>query len=181
VPSKPSVQTRRMLDRVARYAASLSFPDGPHPTLGYRDFALPLDERFVDGPKAHDQTPRRVVELLLGAAVRLARDKPSRLGHTRVIAYVPIGDLFHCGIDVIFDEAYWRGFMNRQSEAQTWTPLGADQSLLTRLGLTLPEGFEETGFHTVSRDASMDPPYDHEEGEIWVYAEVLPTDPSPSS
>jgi hypothetical protein len=165
-----------MFQRLERWTAELPFPEAPHPGLGYHDLSLPVHDALVRPPGLHPDTPRRLAELVLRGASGLVAKRPPHGPATRVIAYLPLDDLLEAGIDVIFDEAYWVGFMNRTTYEQTWTPLGAERSLAAEMGLAVPSGFREQGFHTHHRDDSNEPPQDDQQGETWVFYEVLPSD-----
>ncbi|KQW80889.1 hypothetical protein ASC65_13030 [Brevundimonas sp. Root1279] len=56
-----------------------------------------------------------------------------------------------------------------RSDDPRWTPKSGD-SLVGRLGLNLPSGFQAQGFDTVYRDDMFDPTYG-EEGETWLIGE----------
>lgn len=166
---------RRMLDRVERWSREEPFLAPPHAGHGYHDYHAPLVSRLVRRPSLTFAACRRVVELHLHAAARASRQKSDPLA-TRVMVAIVLPDMFQSGIDIIFDEAYWAAYAPRDTPGQTWTRLPSGQSLLDRLRLQLPAGFREHGYQTVDRDDSLPPPYDHVEGEVWVYAEARATD-----
>lgn len=164
-----------MLRRLEAWADSIAYPVGPfRPDAGYTGAKPPVAQDLVDPPLAGPETQRRCVELILAAAARLARIKPAPLAASRVVAVVPFPALFHSAVDVFFDEAYWAAFTRRHSNDQTWTPLPSGQSLAQQLGIGVPPGFREHGYHCLYRDDTFDQMVIHE--DCWLFSEVLPGD-----
>lgn len=109
-------------------------------------------------------------QVLIDAAERLTNKKPRGLEHARVFAIIGFPNLFNSEVCVFFDPDYFASFQARDSNDERWTPKPSD-SLIRRLGLRLPSGFEEQGFNAFTRDDTFDPPY-IEEGETWLIGEA---------
>lgn len=96
----------------------------------------------------------------------------------RVAALICQPDLFMSQICLFSDPAYFRSFTNRTHLRQCWTPVRPERRLSIDLGLSVPTGFLELGFHERMQepdetDASkLVVTY---EGEVWMIADADPS------
>ncbi|MGQ3040277.1 MAG: DUF3916 domain-containing protein [Brevundimonas sp.] len=147
----------------------MSFPPGPFEGRGYYHWKLPMPRALVSSPTARQPVQAICVQVLMDAAERLAAEKPQELNHARVFAIIGFPDVFSSEVCIFFDPQYLASFCARDRADERWTrKLG--EGLVSRLGLSLPTGFEERGFDTLSRDDTFEPPY-VEEGETWLIGE----------
>lgn len=160
----------RELRALRRWSENLSFPAAPFEGHGYYHWKLPMPRALVSSPMARRPVQATCAQVLIDAAARLANEKPRGLEHARVFAIIGFPDLFHSEVCVFFDLDDLAAFCARDSDDDRWT-LKPSDSLVRRLGLSLPRGFEEQGFDTFNRDNTFDPPF-IEEGETWLIGEA---------
>lgn len=75
--------------------------------------------------------------------------------------------MFASEVCVFFEPAYFDAFTRRDDPDDRWTPRPLGDSLVRRLGLTLPDAFIEQGFDSFSRDTTFNPPW-IETNEVWM-------------
>lgn len=90
--------------------------------------------------------------------------------HARIFAIIGFPDMFSSEVCIFFDPNYLAAFCARHRDDERWTRKSSD-SLVGRLGLRLPPGFEEQGFDTFTCDATFNPPY-IALGETWLVGEA---------
>lgn len=166
VPKHDIVREMRALRRGLQ---DQSFPVGPYEGRGYYHWKLPTSHYLVSAPTARLPVQATCAQILLDTAKRLAQEKPQGLKHTRVYAIIDFPNMFQSEVCVFFDPDCIAELTACNSDDYRWTRKSGG-SLVDRLGLSLPVGFEELGFDTYSRDDSVDPPF-IEEGEIWLIGE----------
>ncbi len=158
----------RELRALRRRADVLVFPAAPWEGRGYHNWKIPVRSDIVRGPGARRPVQAACAQLLIDTAARLAAEKPTHLGETRVVAILGWPDLFASEICVFFDPAAYDAFRQRDDEWRRWTPR-ADQALVRHLALRVPAGFAVEGFDTLYRDD--DPPLEVT-GQAWLIGEV---------
>ena len=135
------------------------------------DWPFAIDERLVDPPFTTPDLQRRALNLLLAAAGHLRDARPAGLADQQVYVMIPWPAPSGAEIGVFVDPDYGRTFAERTHWSQLWTPLDpAERSLAREAGLSLPDGFAETGYHEISRDAPDDETSVFER-EIWLFRE----------
>lgn len=132
---------------------------------------IPAESWLVSPPIVTAEVQRRCAQAVLYAAANLARVKPPEAATARTAAIVDYPNMFGSEVCVFFDPGYWEMFAARDEDDYRWKPLPESYSLAQRLGLTVPEGFVERGYHTWWRDD--DEPPQVFENETWIYHERL--------
>ncbi len=141
----------------------------PYEGRGYWHWKLPLLRHPLEGEGAREAVQAIVGQLLVDTAHRLVARRPSNLGFVKVVAIFDLPNMFGSEICMFFDEAYRAGFVDRQSDEETWTP--ARGSLAARWGLRAGKGFDEIGFDYVRRDFDSEPPW-LQTGQVWMIGEL---------
>ena len=85
---------------------------------------LPVAQRLVSGPRASRRFQRACLAAMLEVVAHLRRAKPTGAREIRVVALVPLNDLFAASIDVFWgDEDFFR-FFARSGPYQDWALIG---------------------------------------------------------
>lgn len=175
---RPLRDAERHLARIEAWAAGFAgtYPDPGHRYRLVESWNLPADQRLVDPPQARPEHRRRAAQALLDAASRLAGARPAGRDGETVYALVRWPSLFMAEVGVFLDGDYARNFEHRPHPSQRWTPLDpAQRSLVRELGLAVPAGFIERGYHERIEEEDPGEPggmFVHE-AEIWVIREPI--------
>jgi hypothetical protein len=178
------LRPRRRLRQLAQWARSF---EGCFPEEDDRDLAphwhypVAMDP-LMDGPDADPALQAKALQFLLDAAERLVRARPPHRRHQRVYVLMSWPDASDSQVGVFVDVEYGRTFEERDHPVQTWTPLDPSRRSLAReLGLLIPAGFEEAGYHERMEDEDEDEPGGVRvtEREIWMIREPVPDGPRP--
>jgi len=137
---------------------------------------VPVDQRLVDPPNARPEHQRRVLQAMIDAARHLVAARPKNRTKEKVYILTRWPDLFMAEVGVFLDPAYGRHFECRAHRYQTWTPLDRRRRSLVRdLGLVLPTGWRERGYHERQEDPDDEEPGGIRvfESEVWVIGEPI--------
>lgn len=165
--TRPLRNAEKHLKAVEAWAAAFAgiFPppgDGHRPCAHWH---LPVDQRLVAPPTAKPAHQARVLKAMLEAATSLALARPAARSGERVYVVTHWPDMFMAEVGVFLDPDYGRSFESRTGPYQTWTLLDPrERSLLGHLGLSLPAGWVEHGYHQ-----HMEDPDDEEDGKVRVF------------
>lgn len=116
------------------------------------------------------------MQCLLDAAARLRAARPAAYDHQKVYALISWPAPSGAEVGVFLDPDYGMDFERRTHRSQTWTPLDpAARSLARELGLKVPAGFVEAGYHERCEDEDPEEPDGIcvFEREIWMIREPL--------
>lgn len=142
----------RQLRELARWAAAFKGRFRP-PSEGesYYYWRIPAPSDMVEGSETTPAIQARCAQLLIDAAGHIARAKPKGLGGVRVTAGISLPGMFMSDVCIFYEEAFYQRYIRREihpnAEYQRWTPLPKERSLAREMGLVLPPGFGEIGFH----------------------------------
>lgn len=164
-----SVDFSALLTRMDAWAVRMArFPEAT--TEWFANEKIPAESWLVSPPIVTFDVQRRCAQAVLNAAGNMARAKPRDQATARVTAIVDYPNMFGSEVCVFFDPVYWEMFAIREEDNYWWKRLPESYSLAQRLGLAVPEGFVERGYHTCQRD---DDPPRVIENETWIYHERL--------
>ncbi|QCK87095.1 DUF3916 domain-containing protein [Phreatobacter aquaticus] len=176
--SRPLRKPEKHVAAVEDWAAAFSgtFPGPGGPSRPCEHWHLPVDQRLVPLAQQNPDYARRLLQALLEAGRHLVAARPE--ARTRDTVYVAVGwpDMFMSEVGVFLDPAYGRDFERRTHRYQTWTLLNPRaRSLVAELGLILPEGWVEHGYHERQEDPDDEAPGGIRvfEDEIWVLREPI--------
>lgn len=172
---RPLHQPERHLAALDQWARSFAgvFPDDDN-RRPVAHWHLPVDQRLVDPPWAKREHQAQAAQALLIATDSVRRARPASRNHQRVYAALFWPAMFMSEFGVFLDPAYGRDFENRTSKSQCWTMLNPNTpSLAHNLGLSIPEGFVEIGYHERTEEDDPDSPGRPRifEQEIWMIRE----------
>lgn len=171
---------RKQFEELAEWAAGFDgyFPDADEDgVFNIPHWHFPVEKELVDPPEAEQANQTRAMQMLLDAAAAVRRARPDSRAYERVYVLISWPEPSDSQFGVFTDVEYGRDFERRDNKYQTWTPIEAEnRSLARELGLQIPEGFAEAGYH--ARDWEEDP--DHPDGErvfereVWMIREPVP-------
>lgn len=147
--------------------ATLVFPEEHAPGWQYWHMHLPVDQAFIDSQKTPHWVRRQCMQCLIDGAERLKGLKPKSDDTIRVVASISLPQLWDSEIIVYFSQEYFDKVFSFEPEWRTWTPLRESRSVSKERCLTIPEGFQERGYHLRVRDEEL--PYD---GDRWFIGEL---------
>ncbi len=147
--------------------ATLVFPEEHAPGWQYWHMHLPVDQAFIDSQKTPHWVRRQCMQCLIDGAERLKGLKPKSDDTIRVVASISLPQLWDSEIIVYFSQEYFDKVFSFEPEWRTWTPLRESRSVSKEWCLTIPEGFQERGYHLRVRDEEL--PYD---GDRWFIGEL---------
>jgi hypothetical protein len=135
---------------------------------------IPIDGLITRPPRVTPAIQAACMQAIIDAAAHLAQAKPKDIPGVHVAAMFSYPDLFGSEVYVSFDEAEFRGHTgSRDSISQRWTPLPPRRSVVREIGLALPEGFTEWGYHQIERDTDESGMiFDAFEGEVWFIGDL---------
>jgi len=171
---KPEKYLAAMVDWAEEFEGA--FPEDSEDARqhGHAHWHAPVDRRLMDPPWAKREHQRKALQLMLDAAARLRAARPKAQADQRVYVVVPWPEPWAAEVGVFMDPEYGRTFEKRDHPVQTWTPLDpADRSLARELGLEIPEGFIEAGYHERCEEEDEDEPDGLRvyEQEVWMIRE----------
>lgn len=137
---------------------------------------VPVDQRLVDTAGARPEHQRRVLQAMIDAATGLAAARPHNRATEKVYVLTRWPELFMAEVGVFLDPAYGRGFEHRSHRYQAWTLLDPrERSLVRDLGLFLPKGWAERGYHERQEDPDDEAPGGIRiyESEVWMLGEPI--------
>lgn len=159
----------RAVDDWAAEFAGFFPPDDAHRVCAH--WHLPVDQRLADPARARPDHQRRMLQAMIDAAGHLRAARPADRADEAVYVLTRWPALFMAEVGVFLDPAYGRTFEDRTDPGQRWTRLDpAERSLVRELGLALPTGFTERGYHEriEEKDPSTPDGLFVAESEIWM-------------
>lgn len=135
----------------------------------------PIAQRLVCGPRATARFRREVALAMVAAVQHLRRARPESPVLPRVVALLPVDDLFMASLDVFWGDDVVRDFFDRRGPYQDWVPLPAGRSLNREWALATD--LPERGFATTER---WDEGGEVHSGELWAIGDVEILEPTSS-
>lgn len=154
---------KRRLIALDKWADSFEgyFPS-EYSSENYWNWKIPILDRMVNTPTTTKELQVHCANAMLRAASHIEKSRPEESKSAIVTVLLTYPDMFSSEICVFFDKEYYEGFFERSGEEQKLTKLSSG-SLVQDLGLVLPKGFNEVGYHCVIKDEW--------EGKVSVYEE----------
>ncbi|MFS0655522.1 DUF3916 domain-containing protein [Bacillus sp. 179-C3.3 HS] len=157
-------KTNQMIRRIE--ARTLTFPEECH--HGYWHLPLPVAQDFIGSHNTPQKIKRLCIQTLLDRAKHLIELKPKDGDRYRVVVAVDLPGLWWSQIIVFKGDSYFKNFFNRNNEYQKWIPLSDHRNLQTEWSLSIPQGWETTGFKQII----MEEDGFQEENEWWFIGEL---------
>jgi len=149
---------------------------------GHIHWHAPVDRRLMDPPWAEPTHCAAAFQLLLDVAGHLRAARPPALSWQRLYVALFQPEAWASEVGIFTDIDYGHGFEDRDHPSQTWTPLNPRTHSLDRdLGLSIPTGFVEQGYHERSEMEDEDEPdgWFIYERDIWMIREPYLPEPCP--
>ena len=144
---------------------------------GHLHWHAPVDRRLMDPPWAKPAHRNATFQILLDVAGHLRTARPPVLSWQRIYVALFLPEAWASEVGIFTDIDYGRDFEDRDHPGQTWSPIDpAAASLVRDLGLTIPAGFVEQGYHERSEIEDDEAPnglfvY---ERDVWMIREPFP-------
>ncbi len=167
-PRRPKRQLRALRRWAERHAGyfPVEFAD-----MDSMNWKIGVGSDLVRPPTTTPELQAQCAQCLIDAAAHMARAKPPEFADARVVAIIPLPDMFGSEVRVFFDEGYFEYFTDRDTDDQRWTPLPENRSVIAEMGLRLPDGFAVIGFAETIDDEDEE---GIREGEVWLIGECGP-------
>ncbi|HHI78552.1 MAG TPA: DUF3916 domain-containing protein [Planctomycetes bacterium] len=162
---------KRRLKALDKWSESLiGFFPTEYANEKYWNWKIPILDRMVNRPTTNKGIQAHCARAILRAASSIEKAKPENMKDAIVSALLTYPDMFDSEICVFFCNDYFSNFFIRNSENQKLIKLERG-SLLSELGITSINGFEETGFHFVMKDR-LEGEASIYESEWWSYRAI---------
>lgn len=176
--ARPPRNAEKHLKAVEDWAAEFagSFPPPGSEFRPCAHWHVPVDQRLVDPSNARPEHQRRVLQAMIDAATHLVAARPAERAGDKVYVVTHWPAVFMAEVGVFLDPAYGRDFERRTHRLQTWTLMDPrERSLIRDLGLVLPAGFVERGYHERQEDPDEEAPGGVRvfESEVWLFREQI--------
>jgi hypothetical protein len=158
---------RKCQDMVRRISEQTEVFPKPHQESDYWHLHLPVAYGLLDSTSTPFGVRRLCVQTLVARAKYLASIAPAGEVSTRVVVAINLPELWSSQIIVFFGSKYFDAFFNRNTEAQRWTKLPQNRSLVREWSIIPPEGFSEHGFLEEIDEEG----YNHK-GELWFIGQL---------
>lgn len=148
---------------------------GFFPAVQYNGFGdrnwhtkVPVAQWHVTGPRASRRYQRACMAAMLEVVEHLRRAKPPARSPIRVVALIPVNDLFAASVDVFWGDASFFPFFDRRGPHQDWAPIAEPGRSLVR-EWELATDLAEVGYATTER---WDEDDEAHSGELWAIGDV---------
>ena len=138
---------KRRLNALDRWSQSFAgyFPT-KYSERKYWNYKIPVLDILVNRPATTSRIQARCINSLIQAANHILAARPPDLSYAKVTILITYPNMFGSEICIFFKEDYVNSFFNRSDRYQSLTLLDKEKSLTTKLGVRLPEIYEEIGF-----------------------------------
>ena len=143
-----------------------TFPQ-PHDGDGYWHLHLPVGRDFIHSASTRTGIRRLCVQTLINRAQHLVSIAPPGTPPVRVVVAVSWPDFWPSQIIIFFNPEYFDNFFSRNTEAQCWTRLPQNRSLIHEWNISIPDEFSECGYLEEINDED-----DNYKGEMWFIGQL---------
>jgi hypothetical protein len=160
---------KRKVNKLKKNLAEIGnfFPEESYVNAPYYNYHLPCSQRLLDSKNSSNKIRKTAMQLLIDAAVRLRKVRPSNLADKKIVVAIYLPHLWDSQIIIFYDLEYYENFFNRNTDSQRWTPIKNTKSILDNYALDCPKDFKALGFNEEINDGDF-----HAKNEIWCIGEI---------